>query len=412
MREIMNILAINSCSGLSKPKSGGQNRFYNLITGLKQYNSVCALIPQIYKDDTDGSLGEVHYFTSNMGQQTFNILTDFNPTFITDLSRILRENNIDIIQISHPYGLFITRIFVKLFSPNTKIVLDAQDVSADLMEVIDVEEYKGINKLFTQLYILFTPLMEKIAVRCADHVLTVSKKDKQRFISKYRILKEKIWVIPSGANLRLNNKIPGNENSELKSGQLKNEKSKNKQSDCFMLEKIFKGKLTIFFHGSYFHPPNRKAAALIRDYIAPKIPDAEFIIAGYQMPVSSSENVKSIGFIEDIYSIMRMVDMAIVPIKEGSGTRLKIMDYFMMGLAVVTTKKGIEGIEANNMENALIVDDVDDNFICAINYLLENPEKRAQMGENNIKLFREKYDYQKITLNLHHIYCEILSEDR
>ena len=408
----MDILAIDSCSGLSKPKSGGQNRFYNLIFGLKQYNSVYALIPYIYKDDTDGSLGEVRYFTSNMGQQTFNVFTDFNPSFIINLSRILRKKNIDVIQISHPYGLLITRILVKLFSPRTKIILDAQDVAADLMEVIDIEEYTGINKLFTQFYILFAPLMEKIAVKCTDHVLTVSNKDKQRFINRYGILKEKIWVIPSGANIILENKIPGKENSESKAGPLKYEKSKNKQSDSLMLEKLFKGKLTIFFHGSYFHPPNRKAAALITDYIAPKIPDAEFIIAGYQMPVSSSENVKSIGFIEDLYSIMKMVDMAIVPIKEGSGTRLKIMDYFMMGLAVVTTKKGIEGIEARNMENAIIVDDVDDDFICAINYLLENPDKRSQMGENNIKLVREKYDCQKITLNLHYIYGEILSEDR
>ena len=59
-------------------------------------------------------------------------------------------------------------------------------------------------------------------------------------------------------------------------------------------------------------------------------------------------------------------DIGIVPILHGGGTKLKIFDYMGVGLPIVTTKKGIEGIEAKNGQHAIIVDDVNEEFINAI----------------------------------------------
>ncbi|NHW88881.1 MAG: glycosyltransferase family 4 protein [Archaeoglobales archaeon] len=73
------------------------------------------------------------------------------------------------------------------------------------------------------------------------------------------------------------------------------------------------------------------------------------------MPKFEKDGIK---FLDDIYELLVASDIAIVPILSGSGTRVKIMDYLNVGLPIVTTKKGIEGIEAENGKHAIIVDDV------------------------------------------------------
>jgi len=76
-------------------------------------------------------------------------------------------------------------------------------------------------------------------------------------------------------------------------------------------------------------------------------------------------------------------------------------------LPIVTTKKGIEGIKAKNGEDAIIVDDVDEEFIDAIKYLVENEQERKRIGANARKLAEEEYDWEKIGGKLDKLYREI-----
>ena len=62
----MNILVISSSMGLFKPKSGGRNRFYNLVTQLiKKGGKVTVLQPSRYKESIDTALAEVYYYRVN-----------------------------------------------------------------------------------------------------------------------------------------------------------------------------------------------------------------------------------------------------------------------------------------------------------------------------------------------------------
>lgn len=387
----MNILFITACFGLFKPKSGGRNRFYNLLFQLSKNNQIFIIQPYIDKNIHDNSLGEVSYFRTNIKGRTFNCLTDFNPFFILKLFKISKAKKIDIIQVSNPFGLVFTKILVKLMRKNIKIILDAHDVESDAVESQKNRLNDNISffdKLCTFFYIFYVPIIEKMSVKCSDHILAVSNEDKRRFIEIYNTNEKKISVIPSGIVIRKNFRL----------------------KKCFGSNFSFdtKGRPKIFFHGSYFHPPNKEAVELIRNYIAPKIPEADFLIAGSGIPVFEFKNFKTVGFVEDLYSLMKFVDMAIVPIRRGSGTRLKILDYLMIGLPIVSTKKGIEGIKAENLKNAMIVDDVDEEFIGAVKYLIKNDEIRTKMAENNRRLAEEKYNYSVIGKRLNKLYNDIL----
>ncbi len=67
-------------------------------------------------------------------------------------------------------------------------------------------------------------------------------------------------------------------------------------------------------------------------------------------------------------------------------------------------------MELRDHEHALIVDDVNENFIDAIKYLIDNERERKGIGANARKLAEEKYDWGKIGKKLDKLYREILGE--
>ena len=253
-------------------------------------------------------------------------------------------------------------------------------------------KYSVFERVFT---LLLTNILENLAVKLADHILAVSYNDKKRFHEKYNVESEKITVIPSGVNPNSYSYINNLNYTEIKK-----------------VFGIYENAVVVVFHGSYFYSPNREAIDLIVNYIAPKInriyDNVLFLIAGYGVPVFERSNVKSLGFVEDIQLLVHASDIAVVPILRGGGTRLKVLDYMGAGLPIVTTKKGIEGIEVSNGKHALIVDNVDREFIDAVGYLVDNETERRKIGANARKLAQEKYSWDKIGKDLNKLYRNLI----
>jgi glycosyltransferase involved in cell wall biosynthesis len=168
----------------------------------------------------------------------------------------------------------------------------------------------------------------------------------------------------------------------------------------------------IVFHGYYPYPPNREAFDVIERYLAPRLrainSSVLFLVGGSGAPTFERDNVRSVGFIEDLPRFLAAGDIAAVPISAGSGTRLKIFQYMNRGLPIVTTEKGIEGVAAHNGEDALIVPRVDERFVDKVAYLLENESERARLGVNARKLLEAKYTWDAIGAQLLGVYQRVL----
>lgn len=391
----MNILAVCTQYGLFKPKSGGQNRFYNLINQLaKNHNTVIVLHPSMYKSNINNNIENIKVYCFNQLQflnKSLTIFTDFNFSLFKEIIKILKNDDVDLIQFSGPWGIIIAKLITKTIQKKVPIVYDAHNVEYDMIRSMFASnnKYSYLEKLIATNYVYF---QEKIAVSYVSHILVVSQKDKRRFMEIYDVSDNKLTVIPSGVN------IPK---------QIKNKEEVRKKLG------LDSDKVLILFHGSYFHHPNKEAIKLITDYIAPRLiefsKDIQIIIAGTGVPVFKKNNyVKSIGFVDDIYSLINAVDIAIAPIKSGAGTKLKILDYMAVGIPLITTKKGIEGIEAENGKHALIVDDVNEDFIEALKYLIFNERERKRIGKNARELVKEKYDWKKIGKKLNKLYKYIV----
>lgn len=71
---------------------------------------------------------------------------------------------------------------------------------------------------------------------------------------------------------------------------------------------------------------------------------------------SEYPELKLAGYVEDLGSFLKG-SVAVVPIRIGSGMRMKILDAVLSKVPFVTTAKGVEGIDFKDGEDCLIVDD-------------------------------------------------------
>jgi glycosyltransferase involved in cell wall biosynthesis len=85
------------------------------------------------------------------------------------------------------------------------------------------------------------------------------------------------------------------------------------------------------------------------------------------------------GYVEDVRPHVRSAACYIVPIRMGGGTRVKILDAWAMGVPIVSTAVGCEGLEAHDAENILIRDDPE-LFADSVLELLADRELGTRLG--------------------------------
>jgi polysaccharide biosynthesis protein PslH len=151
--------------------------------------------------------------------------------------------------------------------------------------------------------------------------------------------------------------------------------------------------------------PNRDALHYFRDEILPVLR-----ARGLSEPVTwvgraSAEEIEEFGagegainitgYVPDIRPYVHSAACYIVPIRAGSGTRIKILDAWAMGKAVVSTSIGCEGLAAVDGQNILIRD-TPAEFVDAVELVLKNPDLRQTLGEQARRTAEEHYSWKAI----------------
>jgi len=380
----MNILAIPFWHGLSKPVSGGQSRFFHISQELKEKgNNIIIYQSKTYTSSEDKKFAKIYTYSDcrifNRG--LFTIFRDIDFLFILNLYLIIKKEKVDVVQFTYPSGVLATRLIVRLTRTNVLVVYDAQNVEAEFIEEVFANNprYSKFERIAIPSYIR---MLEGIVCKyCIDHMTSVSDRDKNQFIGRYHLNEDKITVVPSGCRII--------EPIEIK------EKAIIKKE--FLIPQDTK---IIIFHGSYSHIPNKEAFEIIYYRIAPQFEngfkDVLFITFGTGLPKFKKNNVISLGQVEDIHALISAADIAIAPLRKGAGTKLKVLDYLGAGLPIVTTTKGIEGINVENGVHAIITCDVDDNFLRSIKYLLLHDSERKKFSINASNLAKDQYTWEKI----------------
>jgi glycosyltransferase involved in cell wall biosynthesis len=159
---------------------------------------------------------------------------------------------------------------------------------------------------------------------------------------------------------------------------------------------------------------NKEGAQILLNEIWPvikkKIKKARLWIVGKIAPeaLSSYKNQKDIVIqeIEDSREAYQKAWVLVAPMRSGGGSRTKFFEAMASGLPIVTTPKGVEGIEAKNGQEIFI----DDDLKKLAQRTIEVLEKRAmakKIGKQAKELVKEKYSWQKSAQKLDKVYQEI-----
>jgi glycosyltransferase involved in cell wall biosynthesis len=155
----------------------------------------------------------------------------------------------------------------------------------------------------------------------------------------------------------------------------------------------------VLFQGSLGYPPNIDAAQWLAKTIAPKIrsqiPGTELRLVG--RPATNVRQlhepgvVTVVGEVRSMHAELARATVAVVPIRYGGGTRVKILESFAHRVPVVSTTLGAEGIDVHDGVHLLLADDPDE-FAAATVRLLGDADLRTRIAEEGEKLYLRRYD--------------------
>jgi len=174
-------------------------------------------------------------------------------------------------------------------------------------------------------------------------------------------------------------------------------------------------RLRIIFTGNLTYFPNIDAIFFFVKEIFPlikkEIPSATFYIVGQSPPSKvralASHEVVVTGFVEDIKAQYVQSAVAVSPVRFGAGTLNKILEPLALGIPVVATPIGVEGLDLTVRKNILVADNPR-GFAMAVVRVMQEPELRGRLSREAMALVRRLYDWDTIVDSLENVYQEIL----
>lgn len=112
------------------------------------------------------------------------------------------------------------------------------------------------------------------------------------------------------------------------------------------------------------------------------------------------------GEVNDVRPFVHRSQLFVVPLQHGSGTRLKILEAFAMGKAVVSTSRGAEGIPVTDGKELLLADSPI-HFARCVDELLADPIRRRELGSNARKFVVAHFDWSRIQQTIREGYAAI-----
>jgi sugar transferase (PEP-CTERM/EpsH1 system associated) len=382
--------------------TGGKIRAYHVLSALATYFHV-TLLAFCGKEVATGNIAA-------MKKLGVNVLTVFNPLIdsaprITD---VVHNFGSDLpLTVAKYYSPSMNEEIEKLMGEGVDVVhceqlhmatyvtgrfpaalrgLDAHNVEAQLAERYVYIERNLVRKALLMWNRRKLQRFETNSVQAFDLVLAVSREDRETF-SKLGA-GDNVKVLQNGVNVDYFS-------------------PSDKEDDN-----------SIVFVGSMDWKPNIDGVEYFIDSIFPLIrranPVATFTVVGKSPPESvrrlgSEENgIRVTGTVDDVRPYLEKAAVSIVPLRFGGGTRLKVLEAFAAGKAVVSTSLGCEGIDCED-GNHIFIRDSAESFAAAVVLFLKDRILRRSMGARARGLAESEYDWRALGKKLRGYYEELLS---
>ena len=169
----------------------------------------------------------------------------------------------------------------------------------------------------------------------------------------------------------------------------------------------------LLFCGSLDMYPNQDAMKYFFKTIWPKVSaerkTIEMYVVGRKPPgwlqheALVDSRVRVMGFVDDVRPYFQKATICICPIREGGGTRMKILDSLAMGVPVVGTTFACSGLNLKHEHDVLIADAPED-FVLQINRLLNSRTLRIRLASAGRELIEREFSWDVVGKSLFDAY--------
>ena len=283
------------------------------------------------------------------------------PILIFEIYKYLRFSKKKILLIegaSWIFYSFFTIFFLKIILSDCKIIYISHSIESEIRK-------KYSNYLIYSL----TKILEKLVFKISDLSTTVSKNEQKKI---FQIYKQKTKLYPNAINL----------------GKIKLKKEKIEEY--------------IIYTGSYSYKPNKDAIDYLNRHIMPelfkKFPKLKLVITGGgfsdRFPwLINKEIVSKNKLYNLIYNSLCMC----VPLKFGTGTRIKIIEALSLGAIVVSSLKGIEGIQLKKEKPPFVISNKKKIIVNTVARVIKNQKKLKKKAHLDKIYYKELYSMKNIT---------------
>ena len=371
------------------PRGGGQSRVFHLYRHLADYVDVELVTitgadQPPFEGEIAPNLREIRIPKSAEHQKREHELeaevrlplTDvvmprlhhLTPDYLAALRR--STESAAVVIASHPYTYPVLREVT-----NKPLWYEAHNVEAELKRAM-FPQGSTARELLAEI-----ARVERACCEASELIFACSAEDGITLQRLYGASPSRVLEVPNGVDLQSVRFVSPKERLEAK-------------------ERLgLKSEMVAVFMGSW-HGPNLDAVREILDF-AGRSPRVRFLIIGSSCAAFQQQarppNVGMLGVVDDEAkdTLLGLADLALNPVVSGSGTNLKMLDYFASGLPVISTLHGARGLRVRDGEHLVLAEP--NQFPDAIAHLMRESgaAKEARIASAR-RLAEERYAWPVI----------------
>ena len=351
-----------------------KKHFVDEATIAKEFSFLKAIKP--FTIDT--SISPIKALLNVFQSSSYNIDRFTSLEFRDSIQAYINENNFDLI---HFEGLFVSQ-YINLIKTNTPTLLRQHNIEFHIWKTLANTTQFIPKKIYLNFLAKRLEKFEKRIIQKFDAVVSITEED-NHFISAQNF-KGFQCAIPAGIEIR-------------------------KNKDCNI------DYHSIYHIGSMEWMPNQEAMAWFHNDIWPKVTrknkEVKFYMAGKNMAESyNAWNTNQFvveGEVKDQEAFKSDKSILVVPLKSGSGIRIKTIEAMLAKKAIVTTSQGALGLPIVDKEHCLIADN-SEQFAQAIISLTEDLDLRNKIAENGYHLALQNFSNQAVSKRWEEFYLKLI----
>lgn len=361
---------------------GSVVHIHEMVTGLRRLGNLVGLVASSYNKFEEGD----HFY--NLQHMPAFFLRLFRlkrqPYFLSSIFLFLY-----LIRILPQYDIIYARDFHTVMIALLPRLIFGKKLVFEVNGIANEERRLRTDSYLNYILVFFIKWGEKMATRYSEKVISVAPKIKLYLTQNFDCPSGKIKVIGNGVNTE--KFCPIHDSPSLVEWK---QRLGIKSNDT-----------VIAYVGNLAPWQGIDDLIEIAFRLLSNNKDLKFLIVGegllkpllLEKVLSSGydENIIFTGMLdhEDIPLLINLADICVAPLRVGTGSPIKVFEYMACGKPVVTSRiEGLEFVEAEGAGRLTLPEDII-GLEEALQELIKEPRKRAEMGQRGMRIARERFSW-------------------